>query len=320
MLQYTVRRVIGMIPILILISILLFSLAKMVPGDPFSGDPDPKIKRDVLERQRELWGLNDPIPVQYMSWASKMIKGDFGVSLRYKRPVSDLINERISNTLLLGSMSLFITLVIAIPFGIASGRRPYTLVDYSGTVFSNIGLAMPNFFMGLLLIYFLAIKLGMFPAQGTITSGADYTGFRLFLDKLHHLFLPALTIGTTGTATYFRYMRSEYLEVAGRDFIRTAKAKGLPERMVVYKHTLRNAMIPIITLLGFELANLVGGAIITEQIFAIPGLGRLFIESVGNRDYPIIMAVSMISAVAILVGNLLADILYSVVDPRIRYY
>lgn len=321
LLQYTVRRILGMIPILIIISIIIFTFAKLAPGDPFSGEPDPRIRKAQLDKQREMWGFNDPIPKQYMSWATKVVQGDFGVSIRYRKPVSDVIGERIGTTLLLGAMSLFITLIIALPFGIAAGRRPYTIVDYSGTVFSNLGLATPNFFLGLLLIFFLSFKLGMFPAQGTVTAvgGVQYSGFRLFLDKLHHLFLPALTIGTGGAVAYFRYLRSEILEVRGKDFIRTARAKGVSENRLMYKHTLRNAMIPIITLFGFELANLVSGAIITEQVFSVPGLGRLLIESITNRDYPIIMAVSMLSTVAILVGNLLADIFYSVVDPRIRY-
>lgn len=319
MLQYTIRRILGMIPILIIISIVIFTLAKLAPGDPFSGDPDPRVRKAQLDKQREMWGLNDPIPVQYISWAGKVVQGDFGVSIRHRKPAIDVIGERIGNTLLLGSFSLFITLIIAIPFGIAAGRRPYSTLDYSGTVFSNLGLATPNFFLGLLLIFFFSFKLGMFPSQGSVSTNVNYTGFRLFLDKLHHLFLPALTIGTGGAAAYFRYLRSEILEVSGKDFIRTARSKGVSSRGVMYKHTLRNAMIPIITLLGFELSNLVAGAIITEQIFSVPGIGRLFIESIGNRDYPVIMAIGMMSAVAILVGNLLADILYSVVDPRIRY-
>lgn len=319
MLQYIIRRVLGMIPILIAISILIFTLAKLAPGDPFSGDPDPRVRKTQIQKQQEMWGLNDPLPVQYISWASKVVQGDFGASIRYRKPVMEVIGDRIGNTLLLGALSLFITLVIALPFGIAAGRRPYSTLDYTGTVLSNLGLATPNFYLGLILIFVFSFKLGMFPAQGTVTAGAGYTGFRYFLDKLHHLFLPALAIGTTGAVTYFRYLRSEILEVSGKDFIRTAKSKGVSSNMVMYKHTLRNALIPVITLFGFELSALVSGAIITEQIFSVPGIGRLFLESIGNRDYPVIMAVSMLSAVAILIGNLFADILYSVVDPRIRY-
>lgn len=319
MLQYIVRRILGMIPILIIISMIIFGFAKLAPGDPFSGDPDPRVRKAQVDKQREMWGLNDPLPKQYLSWAGKVAKGDFGVSIRHRKPVTDVMSDRISNTLLLGSFSLFITLIIGLPFGIAAGRRPYSIMDYSGTIVSNLGLATPNFFLGLLLIYFLSFKLGMFPSQGTVTTGTNYTGFRLLLDKLHHLFLPALTIGTGGAVTYFRYLRSEILEVSGKDFIRTARSKGVSNTTLMYKHTLRNAMIPIITLFGFELSGLVSGAIITEQIFSVPGIGRLFIESIGNRDYPIIMAVGMLSSVAILVGNLFADILYSVVDPRIRY-
>jgi peptide/nickel transport system permease protein len=316
--KFIIRRLLGMIPILFIISVIVFTMAKLAPGDPFSGEPNPDVTRDMLERQRELWGLNDPIHEQYLTWLGKVLQGDFGVSINFQRPVTDIMGERMENTVLLGSLSLLITLIIAIPFGIISAKKPYSLIDYTGTTLSNAGLAVPSFYLGLLLIYTLAIKLEMFPSQGTVTSNADYTGFRLFLDKVHHLFLPALALGTASTAAYFRYMRSEMLEVMGKDYIRTARAKGLPNSTVLYKHTLRNALIPIITLLGFELANIFGGAIITEQVFSIPGLGSLFITGISNRDYPIIMAMTMLSAVLIVVGNLLADIFYSIVDPRIR--
>lgn len=317
--RYVIRRILAMIPILFAITIIIFVLAKLAPGDPFSGEPNPKAIQAQIDKKYEMWGLNDPIHEQYLSWLVKVSKGDFGKSFRYKRPVNDLLKERFGNTLFLGAYALFITLVISIPFGILSARRPYSLVDYTGNTLSTAGLAIPNFYLGLLLIFVFAIKLQWFPSQGSVTAQAQYTGFQLFLDKLKHFTLPAFTVGTSGTVVYFRYLRSEILEVMGKDFIRTARSKGVPERVVMYKHTLRNALIPVITLLGFELANLVSGAIITEQIFSIPGLGRLFFESIANRDYPIIMATGLISAVAILMGNLLADIFYSIADPRIRY-
>ncbi|WP_010097555.1 ABC transporter permease [Ornithinibacillus scapharcae] len=320
MYKYIIRRILVFIPMLIVLSMIVFGLAKAAPGDPFTGRMlDPNIDPEVYEQQREALGLNDPIPVQYVNWATRIVKGDFGESMYYKgRSVASLVWERLPNTLYLGLFSLAITLIVAIPIGIYSARNPYSMFDYGATTFGFFGLAVPNFFFGLVAIYFFAIKLGWFPSQGTIT-GTDITGFQEFLDRIHHMVLPGITLGLAGTASYMRYMRSEVLDVLGSDYIRTAKAKGMSERNVLYKHTLRNAIIPIITLMGFEFGALLSGAIITEQVFSYPGLGTLFINSITNRDYPVIMAITLLLGVTILIGNLLADIFYSIVDPRIRY-
>ncbi|MUK88485.1 ABC transporter permease subunit [Ornithinibacillus sp. L9] len=320
MYKYIIRRILVFIPMLIMLSIIVFALAKAAPGDPFTGKIlDPEVDPAVFEQQREALGLNDPLPVQYVNWASKIATGNFGESMYYKgRSVQSLIKERIVNTLYLGLFALAITLIVAIPIGIYSARNPYSILDYSATTFGFLGLAIPNFFFGLIAIYFLAIKLGWFPAQGTITS-TDVSGWTEVWDRVHHMVLPGITLGLAGTATYMRYMRSEVLDVLGSDYIRTAKAKGMSERNVLYKHTLRNAIIPIITLMGFEFGALLSGAIITEQVFSYPGLGTLFINSITNRDYPVIMAITLLLGVTILIGNLLADIFYSIVDPRIRY-
>jgi peptide/nickel transport system permease protein len=320
MYQYIIRRVLIFIPMLIALSIIVFGLAKAAPGDPFSGKIlDPKVDPIVYEQQRAALGLDKPVPVQYFNWASSVAQGKFGDSMYYKgRTVQSLIKERFSNTLYLGIVALTITLVVAIPIGIYSARNPYSILDYSSTTFGFVGLAVPNFFFGLVAIYVLSIKLDWFPAQGTVTS-LDPTGFEEFKDRLHHMILPGLTLGLASTAAYMRYMRSEVLDVLGSDYIRTAKAKGMSDRNVLYKHTLRNALIPIITLLGFELGGLLSGAVITEAVFNFPGLGTLFISSILNRDYPVVMAITLLLGVAILIGNLLADIFYSIVDPRIRY-
>lgn len=305
---------------LIALSIIVFLLAKLAPGDPFTGKIlDPNIDPIVYEQQREELGLHKPIPIQYLDWASSFIRGDFGESMFYKgRTVESLISERLLNTFYLGLFSLFITIIIAIPIGIYSARHPYSFIDYAATVFSFIGLAIPNFFFGLIIIFLFSINLGWFPAQGTMSS-TDLTGFFGFLDRLHHMVLPGITLGLAGTATYMRYMRSEVIDVLKSDYIRTAKAKGMSEGNILYKHTLRNALIPIITLMGFEFGALLGGAIITEQVFNYPGLGTLFISSIMNRDYPVVMAITLLLGMTILIGNLLADIFYSIVDPRIRY-
>ena len=320
MYKYIIRRCFVFIQMLIMLTIIVFGLAKAAPGDPFTGRIlDPDVDPIVYEQQREELGLNQSIPVQYFRWVSSVAKGDFGESMYYNgRPVQKLIKERVVNTVYLGLFSLFITLIVSIPIGIYSARNQYSMFDYGATTFAFLGLAIPNFFFGLIAIYVLAIKLDWFPAQGSI-SNTDVTGFQAMIERIHHLILPGITIGLASTASYMRYMRSEVLDVLSSNYIRTARAKGMSQRNVLYKHTLRNALIPIITLMGFELGALLSGAIITEQVFNYPGLGTLFINSVLNRDYPVTMAIALLLGVAILVGNLLADIFYSIVDARIRY-
>ncbi|WNF37126.1 ABC transporter permease [Bacillaceae bacterium IKA-2] len=318
--KYIIRRVLQFIPMLFLVTVIVFALAYFAPGDPLSGEQlDPNIPHEVLEERREALGLNDPVYVQYGRWISSIAVGDLGQSMHYKgRSVADLIKSRIGSTINLSLFALFITLVVAIPIGIYSAKNKYSFLDYGATTFAFLGLATPNFFAGLIAIYFFAFQFGWFPSQGTIST-IGLTGFEYYIDKLRHLILPGLTLGLSSTAIYMRYMRTEMLEVMGSDFIRTARAKGLSNNSVLYKHTLRNALIPIITLLGFEFGTLLSGAVITEAVFNYPGLGTLFLNSIQNRDYPVIMAINLILAVSILVGNLLADIFYAVVDPRIRY-
>lgn len=319
--QYIIRRVLVFIPMLFVLTIIVFGLAQFAPGDALTGKSlaDPDVDPEVYERQREELGLNDPIPVQYGRWISDVAKGDLGKSLVFNgRSVAELIKGRFANTLYLGLFSLFITIIVAIPIGIYSAKRPYSLLDYGATGFGFLGLAIPNFFFGLMAIYVLSIKLGWFPAQGTIES-TDTAGFAAFISRIHHMVLPGITLGLAGTATYMRYMRSEVLDVLGSDYIRTARAKGMSDGVVLFKHTLRNALIPIITLMGFEVGVLLSGAVITEQVFQYPGLGTLFLSSVVNRDFPVVMAIAMLLGTLILIGNLLADIFYSIIDPRIRY-
>lgn len=308
-----------MIPMIFVITLILFTLVQLAPGDAMSGEIDPSISPEDIANQRALFGLNDPPHVQYMTWLGNIAQGNFGVSMSANRSVNGLIKERIWNTIFLSAVSSIITIVVAIPIGIMSARKPYSLVDYVGTLGAYLGLATPNFYAGLVAIYLFAIQLGWLPSQGTMSVASGLTGFEATLDKLKHVLLPALTLGLASTATYMRYMRSEMLEVMGRDFTRTAHAKGLSERSVLYKHTLRNALIPIITLLGFEFGNLMAGSIIVETVFSWPGLGQLFFNAVQNRDYPVLLAINIITATALLLGNLLADLLYAVVDPRIRY-
>ncbi|SFB14162.1 peptide/nickel transport system permease protein [Lentibacillus halodurans] len=321
MYKYIIRRILVFFPMLFALTVIVFGLAMSAPGDAISGNElaDPNVDPEVYEEQRDALGLNDPVPVQYWRWVSSVAQGDFGNSLVFNgRSVSELIEARFANTLYLGLFSLGITIIVGIPIGIYSARHPYSLLDYSATGFGFLGLAIPNFFFGLIAIYVLSIHLGWFPAQGTLSS-PGMSGFNAFSDRIHHMVLPGITLGLAGTATYMRYMRSEVLDVLGSDFIRTARAKGMSDSNVLYKHTLRNALIPIITLMGFEIGVLLSGAVITEQVFQYPGLGTLFLSSVMNRDFPVVMAIALILGVLILIGNLLADILYSIIDPRIRY-
>ncbi|WP_077214378.1 ABC transporter permease [Bacillus dakarensis] len=319
MYKYIIRRILVFIPMLFILTVLVFALILAAPGDPFTGKMDPNVDREVYEKQREALGLNDPVHVQYWNWLKGAVRGDFGDSLIYKgRSVSELIAERLSNTVYLGIFTIFITIIVAIPIGIYSARHPYSLLDYGATAFGFFGLAVPNFFFGLVAIYVFSIQLGWLPAQGSV-SKPGLEGLELFFNKLQHLILPGITLGLAGTATYMRYMRSEVLDVLGSDYIRTARAKGMTEPVILYKHTLRNALIPIITLLGLEIGILLSGAVITEAVFQYPGIGTLFISSIGNRDYPVIMTINLMLGLFVLVGNLLADIFYSIVDPRIRY-
>ncbi len=303
------------------LTVIVFGISQLAPGDAISGKMlnDPNIDPEVFEERREALGLNDPIHVQYWNWISAAAQGDFGNSLIFNgRSVAELIEARFANTLYLGLFSLAITVIVAIPIGIYSARKPYSLLDYGATGFGFLGLAIPNFFFGLIAIYVFSINLGWFPSQGTLST-PGLTGFEAFTNRLHHMVLPGITLGLAGTATYMRYMRSEVLDVLGSDYIRTAKAKGMSDSNVLYKHTLRNALIPIITLMGFEIGVLLSGAVITEQVFQYPGLGTLFLSSIMNRDFPVVMAIALILGILILIGNLIADILYSIIDPRIRY-
>ncbi len=316
MIAYIVRRLLLLLPMLVLASMLIFLLVWLVPGDPFSGEVDPTLSAERVEALRMAAGLNDPVHVQYVNWLSKFIRGDMGHTLTSGLPVGTLIYERLINTLLLAGFSLFFTLLVAIPCAIYAARQPYSSLDYTASTLSFFGLATPNFFAGMIAIYFLSMKLPLFPAQGSVSVNPVYGEW---LSRLHHVILPALVLGLASTAIYMRYLRSELIEAGAQDYIRTARAKGLSEGRIWYKHTLRNAMIPMMTLLGYELGFLFSGAVIIEAVFGYPGIGQLFLEAIMSKEYPLILAINMLLAMMILLGNLAADIGYSVVDPRIRF-
>jgi peptide/nickel transport system permease protein len=316
MISYIIRRSIMAIPLLFGITVLSFAIIQMAPGGPTSLMMDPNISKEDMMKFEARYGLNDPMHVQYFRWVGNMAQGDFGTSLiRRGVPVSEMIMNRLPNTLLLMIVSSLLAIVVAIPFGVISARKQYTLTDYSVTITSFIGLATPNFWIGLVLIMVFAVQLGWMPTGGVATLNADFS----ILDRLHHLILPAFVLATADMAGLTRFTRSSMLEVLKQDYMRTARAKGLKERKVTYKHGLRNGLIPVITIFGLMLPGFIGGSVIVERIFAWPGIGLLFIDSAFQRDYPVLMALTVISAVFVVIGNLVADILYAVFDPRIEY-
>lgn len=312
---YFIKRVLISIPILIGISLITFFMIQAAPGDPSSMLIDPHISMEDKQRMKEALGLNEPVYKQYYLWLRNMMTGDFGVSFSRKMDVLELIGQRLPYTILLMGSSMLIASIIAIPLGVISATKQYSKLDYSITAASFAGLAIPNFWLGLILLMYFAVRWGLFPTGGVQTIGVEFH----LLDRLHHLLLPVFVLASAEIATMIRYTRSSMLEVLHQDYMRTARAKGLKERSVIFRHGIRNGLIPLVTILGLTLPTFIGGSIIVEQIFSWPGLGKLFLESVFQRDYPVIMALTMLSAFLVVAGNLLADALYAVLDPRIQY-
>jgi len=316
MAQYIIRRCLMSIPILFGISILSFGVMHLAPGGPTALLLDPDISQDAMEAFKERYGLNDPVHIQYIKWLSAFLKGDMGYSMvNTGAPVSNMILARLPNTLLLMFVSTLIAIALAIPFGIMSARNQYTIKDYTITTASFIGVATPNFWIGLMLIMYFSVRLGWFPTGGVATLDEPFS----IWNRIHHLVLPALVLATADMAGLTRYTRSSMLDVIRQDYMRTARAKGFNENIVIYKHGLRNGLIPIITIFGLMIPSFFGGAVVVEQIFSWPGIGQLMINSVFQRDYPVVMGILMISSILVVMGNLLADICYTIFDPRIEY-
>lgn len=317
---FIIRRLLQMVPILFGATLLIFLVIKMAPGDPFSGLIDPRVSPQKIEELRRSYCLDCPLPLQYWGWLKEAVRGNLGYSIRFKTPVAEIIGNRLGPTLALGLTAQFIVFLIGIPIGILAARYQHSWLDNIVTVLAFAGLSIPAFFFGLLLLRTFALgSLKLFPSSGFVTPGASLAGLPFLLDIGHHLILPALALGITGIAGLMRYVRASMLEVLRQDYIRTARSKGLSEKVTTYKHALRNALIPVITILGLELPALVGGAIITESIFMWPGIGRLTYTALLERDYPVLMGLNLMFAFLTMVGSLLADVGYAVVDPRIRY-
>ncbi|OGC06639.1 hypothetical protein A3H38_05575 [candidate division WOR-1 bacterium RIFCSPLOWO2_02_FULL_46_20] len=298
--KYVLKRLLQLMPLLIGVSLLSFFVMHLAPGDPTALFTDPNIDPVELARIRANWGLDKPIFIQYFYWLGNALRGNFGASYTTGLPVAKEIFERLPNTLLLMSSSFILTLLITIPLGVISAVKKGSWFDNFVTIFSFAGMAIPTFWIGLMLMLLFSVQLHWLPAVGNIV-------------------LPLITMTVGSLAGLTRYQRAAMLEVLNQDYIRTARAKGLPERIVIFKHALRNALMPIVTILGLSLPDLFGGAFIVETIFAWPGMGRLGVMAIFQRNYPLIMGIVMFSAVLIMLGNLLADIGYALVDPRIRY-
>lgn len=319
MLKYIAKRLLISIPVIFGITVLSFLIMKLSPGDPLANFINPSISMEDLEVSREALGLNDPLVVQYFKWIGQVAQGNFGYTYSGNHSISALILERLPNTILLTLSAFVLSFLVGIPVGVISAVKKNSRIDYGLTFFSLVGVAIPSFFFGLLVIYLFSLVLGIFPSGGMVNIRAGYTGFAYYSDILHHLFLPAIVLSLGNIAAVSRFTRSNMLDVLKEDYIRTAKAKGLKNKAVIYKHAFRNALIPVITIFGLSIPFLFSGAYITESIFNWPGMGQLGITAIHDREYGIIMALNLFTATLVLLGNLTSDILYAVVDPRIRH-
>ena len=313
MLKYIAKRLLIALPVLIGITLIDFAMTCMA-GSPLDALVGPRVSADAVAAKEIALGLDKPFYVQYWIWLKQLLQGNMGYSMKSYQPVAKMIGEHIWPTLLLMGSSFLVGLLIALPAGVYSATHQYTKRDYAVVTASFVGTAVPSFLLALLFIYMFNIQLGWLPSSGMTTLGADGG----FLDVLRHLILPMMVLAIGMAGINIRYIRSAVLEILGKDYLRTAKAKGIGRKKVVVRHALRNALVTVVTIFGMQLPMLLGGAVIVEQVFSWPGLGLMTMSAISARDYPVIMGVCLLSAVVVLVGNLLTDILYAVVDPTIR--
>lgn len=324
MLKYLLRRLLHLIPVLIIISIVIFGIIEIMPGDPVNAYLGQGSQTTPQQQQqlRQQLGLDQPVHIRYVKWLGRTVRGDFGTSLKYRKPVKDVIGTYIWNSFLLNVVSLALAFAIAIPVGIKSAVNKYGLFDNFWTVFSLTGVSMPSFFFALLLIFYIAIPVSWVPLNGMRTVIMAVKGYESkwaeILDIMKHMLLPVIVLTIISLASLTRYIRNSVIEVINQDYIRTARSKGLSEKVVIYKHAFRNALLPIVTLLGLYIPSLFGGSILLETVFIWPGIGNILYTSILDRDYSMLMAANVFYAVLTLAGNLLADISYALVDPRIK--
>ncbi|MCB1381141.1 MAG: ABC transporter permease [Alphaproteobacteria bacterium] len=314
MLRFLIHRGLQNLLLLWLVSMIGFGILYLAPGGPLAMFAlVPGMSQADLQKIATQMGLDRPIPVQYWEWFTRLLSGDWGRSFRDGQPVLSVIGSHLTATLELMGTSALVAVFTGMWVGVLGAIRRYSLFDYLATVGAMVALSIPTFWFGLVTIYVFSVKLGILPAGNRYTIGDGS-----FLDHLHHLIAPSLVLGLVTVALWSRYMRASMLDVINQDYIRTARAKGAPERVVLYRHAIRNALLPMITVAGLQLPTLLSGALVTETVFTWPGMGRLFLDSLSYRDYPVVMGILMLSAVLVLVGNMLADVLYAVADPRIR--
>jgi len=310
---FLLRRLAQIIPTLFFVSVLIFGLQQLLPGDPATALAGEERDPEAIRYLREKFHLDEPLPVRYWYWLSGVLTGDLGDSMRIQKPVTELILQKLPVTIQLAAMAMAIALVIGITAGVVSAVKRDTWIDYAANVFALWGLSTPNFWLGILLILLFAVQLGWLPASGYVSPFEDLKG------NLAAMIMPAFVLGNAFAAVLMRHTRSAMLQVLSSDYVRTARAKGLDERVVVLKHALRNALIPVITLGALGLGELLGGAVLTEQVFSIPGFGKLIVDAVFNRDYSVVQGVVLCTATAYLALNLLADFAYFLVNPRMRH-
>lgn len=311
---YLLRRVLQGVPTLLLLTLIAFLFISLAPGDAATAMIDPTLGADALEARRAELGLDQPLPIRYLKWLAEVFRGNLGYSLIMRRPVSVMIGERLGPTLLLGGVSILLASAIGIAAGVISGLRQYSWLDYTISLLSYAAWSLPNFFLGLMLIYIFAIQFKILPSAGMFTPGADSFG-----NRLRHMILPVTVLAVQFIGIYARQTRSAVLDVLREDYVMTARAKGLREYRVALRHMLPNALIPVITVIGLSLPLVVTGAILTEIVFSWSGMGSLTVNAITARDYPVVMGIVLIIGICVLIANLLVDVAYAVVDPRIRY-
>ena len=312
------RRVLLMLPQIFILSVLAFLIAKMMPGDPFTGLITPETDPNTIEALRVKSGFYDPLPVQYWNWISKAFRGDFGQSYTYKYEVTKLIGERIGNTVWLSLLTLILTYLIALPLGMIAGRFQNSWADKAIVVYTFITYSIPVFVFALVLLWLFGYTLGWFPTRGSVDSDVVSGTLGYYVNKFHHMILPAFTMAILSTTGTIQYLRTGVIDAKSQDYVRTARAKGVPENVVFNRHIFRNSILPIAAFLGYEFTGLIGGSVFIENIFSYPGMGNLFVTSITGRDYSVILALLLLFGTATLLGTLLSDIIMSIVDPRVR--
>ncbi|MFD1414241.1 oligopeptide ABC transporter permease [Oceanobacillus jeddahense] len=316
--KFIVRRLLITIPQLVILSIIVFILAQMMPGDALSGLIDPSIDPAAIEQQRERLGLNNPWYVQYADWAGGILQGDLGQSFRFKMPVTDLIGQRMVNTVLLSIVTLIFTYLIALPLGLLSGRFNDSPLDQAITGYTYVGFATPLFIFALVMLWVFGYNLGWFPTSGSVAPGSEPGTTAYWLSKVYHALLPGVSMALIQVVSTVQYLRSEIIDTKQKDFIITARSKGAGEQRVYNKHIFRNSLLPIAAFFGWEITTLITGTVFVERIFGYPGMGLLFLESITQRDFSVANSLVLLFGFAQIMGALLSDIILSIVDPRIR--